>query len=128
MVCHGCKETGHIRRKCPYLNAQPTNANVSNMQAQTSTSGTGPRTNVLHSDLNPSTDYKKVKINELLINYTLDTGAEVTAISPAINDRLAESSNVELKKYRFQTCLPSKWWYCRRSTGSVDANLELGKF
>ena len=68
MACHGCKETGHIRRNCPYLNAQPTNANVNNAPAQPSTSGNGPRTNVLHSNLSPGADNKRVKINGYLLD------------------------------------------------------------
>ena len=108
MVCHGCKEPGHMRN-CPYLNAPLTNANVKNVTAQPCTSGSGPRTNVLRNDLSPNAEAKKVKINDLLITYTLDTGAEVSAISPAIYDRLDESGNSEVKEITFPTCLPSMW-------------------
>ena len=126
IVCHGCKEPGHIRRNCPHLAGQP-NPGPTFTSTPPSTSLQGPRTNVLKSDLSPTVEGKSVIVNNKSIIYTLDTGAEVTAISPGLYEELCKEGPIPLKKYHHpHACLANGG--TAKILGSIIVNLSLGSF
>ena len=131
-MCHGCKEPGHIRRNCPNPPIPPTTSAsravpASNSYQSLQPTNQGPRTNILREEtIRPNLD-KKIKLNNVYVNYMLDTGAEVTAISPEIYNKLSLSSIAVMEPYRYPHARMANGGTAE-IMGSVLVVLELGDY